>query len=89
MKTLRTLSAAVLFMFVLAISVPAGEIQTPPCAPGEIQTPPCAALSSNPGEIPTPPQGALGQIETPPAASDEAYLTEIASSVMFSIMSLF
>lgn len=88
MKTLRTLSTAMLLTSVLAISVSAGEIQTPPCAPGEIQTPPCAAVEApNPGEILTPPSAAPGEIPTPP--SDGAYATEIAASFMLRIVSLF
>ena len=86
MKTLRMFSTAVLLMFVLTISVPAGEIQTPPCAPGtgEIQTPPCATVE---GETHTPP-AAPGQVDTSPA-SDQEYLTEIAGSLVLTIASLF
>jgi len=44
-------------------------------------------LASVPGETSTPPAGALGQTGTPPV--DEMSLTEIASSVLLSILSLF
>jgi hypothetical protein len=66
-----------------------GQILTPcDCAPGQINTP-CSSANQALGETQTPPAAAPGQIPTPPAAVDEAYLTEIASSVMFSILSLF
>ena len=89
MENLRKLAATVALTFILGVSAFAGETMTPPCAPpepGETMTPPCAtAQAPTSGEILTPP----GQIDTPPAAVDEAYLTEIAASVMFSILSLF
>jgi hypothetical protein len=79
MKTLNQLIRCTALSLILASGAFAGETQTPPCVPGEISTPPCAAAQANePGEI-----------LTPPAATDEGYLTEIASSVLFSIMSLF
>ena len=46
MKNLKRLGAAVALTFVLGVSVFAGDISTPPCAPpdlGEMSTPPCAA----------------------------------------------
>jgi hypothetical protein len=66
-----------------------GQIMTPcDCAPGQINTP-CSSAIQGPSETSTPPSAAPGQTDTPPAAVDEAYLTEIAASMMFSIMSLF
>jgi hypothetical protein len=79
MNTARRLIAALVLTLFVTISGLAGQTSTPPCAPGQIDTPPCANA-----QAPTD-----GEILTPPAASDEAYLTEIAASVMFSIMSLF
>jgi hypothetical protein len=44
MKNLKRLGVAVTLMFVLAVTVFAGETSTPPCAnPGEVNAPPCAA----------------------------------------------
>ncbi|MFS8085020.1 MAG: hypothetical protein ACMG6H_05270, partial [Acidobacteriota bacterium] len=87
MKNARSLVAAVVLTFVIAASVLAGETPTPPCTPGQIDTPPCAmAQASSIGE---PTATAPGEILTPPMANDQAYLTEIASSVLLSIVSLF
>lgn len=84
MKNLKKLAAAVVLMCVLGLSTFAGE----PCTPGEILTPPCATIQApDTGDMSTPP--APGQIETPPVAGDEASLTEIAASVLLSIVSLF
>jgi hypothetical protein len=79
MKNARSLTGAVALTFVLATSALAGEIPTPPCAPGQVDTPPCAMAQAS-----TP-----GQIETPPMAQSQASLTEIASSVLKSIVWLF
>jgi hypothetical protein len=91
MKTAKSLVASVVLTLVIAISSLAGEIPTPPnspCNPGEIPTPPCAtAQAPAPGETDTPPAAALGQTDTPPVA--EVSLTEIASSVLLSMLSLF
>jgi hypothetical protein len=84
MKTLKQLGAVVAMTFVLGVSV----LGAPPCTPGDISTPPCAtAQAPTPGEILTPPAGALGQTDTPPMG--EVSLTEIASSVLLSMLSLF
>jgi len=88
METLKKLATATVLMCVLGLSAFAGDTMTPPCAPGEISTPPCAmAQAPTPGETSTPPAGALGQLETPSSA--EVSLTEIASYVLLSIVSLF
>ena len=88
MKTLKQLGAVVALTFVLGPQVLGGEKSTPPCTPGDISTPPCAtAQAPAPGETSTPPAGALGQTDTPPI--DEMSLTEIASSVLLSMVSLF
>ncbi len=82
MKTLKQLGAVVAMTFVLGVSV----LASPPCTPGDISTPPCAAVRAlAPAETAAPPAGALGQIDTPPM--DEVSLTEIASSVLLSILS--
>jgi len=88
MKTLKQLGAVVALTFVLGLQVLGGEMSTPPCTPGDISTPPCAtAQAPNSAETAAPPAGALGQTDTPPSA--DLYLTEIASSVLLSIVSLF
>ncbi|HYR76790.1 MAG TPA: hypothetical protein VEM96_13200 [Pyrinomonadaceae bacterium] len=84
MKTLKQLGAVVAMTFVLGVSV----LGAPPCTPGDISTPPCAAVRAlSPGETSTPAAGALGQTDTPPVG--EMSLTEIASSVLLSMVSLF
>ena len=73
MKNARSLAAAVVLTFVVAIS----GLAAPPCTPGQIDTPPCAmAPAATPGQTDTPPIGKVS-------------LTEIASSVLLSILSLF
>jgi hypothetical protein len=66
MNTIRRLGAAVVLTLVLGLSVFAGEISTPPCAPpdpGEISTPPCVTQMAS--DLPT----TLGQIPTLPASN--------------------
>lgn len=66
MKNLKRLGAAVALTFVLGVSVFAGDISTPPCAPpdpGILDTPPCAAQAISDDSA------APGQIETPPASN--------------------
>jgi len=91
MKNLRTLGTIVALTFVLGLFALAGETATLACGPvpGQIDTPPCAtAQAPNSAETAALPVGALGQTDTPPASGDP-YLTEIASSVLLSIVSLF
>ena len=88
METLKKLATAIALMCVLCLSAFAGDTMTSACAPGEISTPPCAtAQAPTPGQTDTPPAAALGQVETPP--SGDVSLTEIASFVLLSIVSLF
>ena len=90
MKNLKKLGTVVALTFVLGLFALAGETATLACgpAPGQIDTPPCAtAQAPTPGETSTPPAGALGQIDTSPVG--EVSLTEIASYVLLSIVSLF
>lgn len=91
MKHLKKLGAAIVLTCALGLTAFAGETMTPPCAPpepGQTSTPPCAtAQAPNTGEIPTPPAVAPGQTDTPPMG--ELSLTEIASSVLLRIVSLF
>jgi len=79
MKIAKRLVAALVLTLFVAISGLAGETPPPPCTPGQIDTPPCAAAQSS----------ILGELQTPPTPRDDASLTEIASSVLFSILSLF
>jgi hypothetical protein len=88
MKHARSLTVALTLTFVLAVSALAGATPTPPCTPGEILTPPCATVQApNSGEMSTPAAVAPGQTDTPP--SGDLSLTEIASSVLLSMVSLF
>jgi hypothetical protein len=66
MKNLKRLGAAVALTFVLGVSVFAGDISTPPCAPpapGIMETPPCAAQAISDDST------APGQTDTPPASN--------------------
>lgn len=88
MTSLKRLSAAVALTFVLGVSVFAGEISTPPCAPpdpGEISTPPCAAHAVS--DYSTAP----GQTDTPPASNavDVFSVAEGAMSVLQSMLAVF
>lgn len=90
MKDLRLLGTAVLLTFVLVLPAFAGETPTPPgsnCDPGQINTPCSSALVQTSGETATPAATAPGQVDTPP--SGDLSITEIASSVLLSIVSLF
>lgn len=86
MKNLRALGTIVLLTSLLCISAFVIETSASACGPlnpGQVETPPCA-ITQAPSSA-----DSLGQIETPPSARDEAYMTEIASFVLFSILSLF
>jgi hypothetical protein len=79
MTSLKKLSAAVVLTFVLGVSVFAGDILTPPCAPGEISTPPCVG-----GQM-APDSAVPGQTSTPPAsAATDA--TAMAISLLESLL---
>lgn len=89
MNSLKKLSAAVVLTFVLGVSVFAGQISTPPCAPpepGQISTPPCADAQPAPDDPATP-----GQISTPPASNtvDMYLVTEAAMNVLQSMLTVF
>jgi hypothetical protein len=89
MKNLKRLGAAVVLTLALGLSALAGEAQTPPCAdPGQVQTPPCAASQmATPGDVGSPSSASTdpSAISTPP----EAPFTEIATGVLYSLLSLF
>jgi hypothetical protein len=89
MNNLKRLSAAVVLTFVLGVSVFAGQISTPPCAPpepGQISTPPCAWAQPVPDDSATP-----GQISTPPASNtvDMCLVAEAAMKVLQSMLTVF
>jgi hypothetical protein len=87
MKKSRTLFGALGLAVLLGFSTTT-DGQSATCDPGQINTPCSSAkLVITPGETSTPPAGALGQTDTPPM--DEVSLTEIASSVLLSMLSLF
>ena len=83
MKTLKSLSAAVLLTSVLGLSAFAGETQTPPCAPpepGETQTPPCTG-----GQM----AGDTSGLVSTPSASDSGYVVAEAAITLFESLLLF
>jgi hypothetical protein len=85
MKHLRKPGAAVVLTLVLALTVLAGQIETPPCAPGQIETPPCA---SAPGDISTPVNsptpGDLGS-----GASSEFSFADFAADLLVNFLPLY
>jgi hypothetical protein len=92
MNYLRKCGPAFVLTGILLIAGLASGTSASACedtAPGQIPTPPCAsAQAPDTGETSTPPEAtALGQTDTPPGG--ELSLTEIASSVLLSIVSLF
>lgn len=81
MKTLRQLCVASVFVFALAISALAGEIQTPLAPPQPTQSAPVN------GEIQT---GITGQEETGNSeATAAAFATEIVLNLLQSVQALF
>jgi hypothetical protein len=89
MKHPKTSVAALALSLLVALSTPVVS-QAATCSPGQIMTPCSSATQAPvPGETATPAAVALGEIDTSPVASGERSLTEIASSVLLSIVSLF
>jgi hypothetical protein len=91
MKNLSKLGAAVALTFVLALSVFAGQTDTPPCPLpelGQTDTPPCAAA---PGDMGTPAvtSNASGELVVSTEASNAMSLTEIAASALLNFLPLF
>lgn len=87
MKSLKRLGVTVALTLVLGLSVFAGEMSSPPCAPpepGEMQSPPCATAQLTPDDSTTP-----GQTSTPPNAAAEVSLAEVAVDVLQSVLMLF
>ncbi len=88
MKNLRRFSAAVVLTFVLGLSVLAGEVETPPCAPpvpGEVETPPCATQMTLDDSV------TRGETTIPPGANAGTGFsaTEAAMGILQSVLSLF
>lgn len=78
MNSLKRLSAPVVLTFVLGVSVFAGDISTPPCAPpdpGEMSTPPCAA------QMPADDSAVPGEVNAPPA-SNAVDILSVAEAAM-------
>ena len=89
MKNSRNLFASVTLSLLLGLSTTAVAQVGTNCDPGQILTPSgsgATAQAPTSGEITA---AVPGQIETPPVASNEASLTEIAASVLLGIVSLF
>jgi hypothetical protein len=90
MKNLKYFFGSIALFLLLGLSTTAVVQASSNCDPGQILTP-CGSSATvhapTPGETSTPPAGALGQTDTPPV--DEVSLTEIASSVLLSMVSLF
>ena len=88
MKNMRRLGAAVVLTFVLGLSVLAGEVERPPCAPpvpGEVETPPCATQMALDDSV------TRGETTIPPGANrgTEFSATEAAIDILQSVLSLF
>ena len=88
MKNLRKFGAAVVLTFVLGLSVVAGEVETPPCAPpvpGEVETPPCATQMAVDASV------TRGETTIPPASNTGAEFsaTDAAIDILQSLLSLF
>jgi hypothetical protein len=88
MKNLRRLSATVILILALGLSVFAGEILTPPCAaPGEILTPPCTTSpgdSYGSGTHSTAP----GDLSTP-VANNETSFADFAADLLLNFLPLY
>jgi hypothetical protein len=78
MNHLKRLTVSLTLTFVLAVSVFAGETNTPPCTPGETNTPPCTSQSSS-DEAPI-----LGETNTQPS-SDVIDLVDIGEAVLWAL----
>ena len=86
MQNPRTFVAALALTLLLSLSTTA--VGGTGCEPGQIMTPCSSAIQApNTGDISTPPAAAPGQTDTPP--NGDVSLTEIASSVLLSIVSFF
>ncbi|HMG74996.1 MAG TPA: hypothetical protein VK582_15955 [Pyrinomonadaceae bacterium] len=87
MKNLKKLGVAAVLTLMLSLSVFAGEMLTPPCAPpepGEMLTPPCVTQVAS--DDPT----TSGQLETPPASNAVEMLTVAeAMNVLQSMLTFF
>lgn len=90
MKQLRKVGAVVVLTLVLVLTVPAGQIETPPCAapvPGQIETPPCASASGDmttPGVDSTSP----GDLASP-TVNGEISLTDFAADLLLKFLPLY
>jgi hypothetical protein len=85
MQNLKRLGAAIALTSMLSISVFAGEVNSPPCAPPEpgiMDGPPCSAA---PGQLETPPESTNpGDIQSPPAADYVRFgITLLENAVFF------
>ena len=90
MKTLKYFFGSIALFLLLGLSTAAVAQAGTNCDPGQILTPcgsSATAPAPTPGKTATPAAGAPGQTDTPPMG--EVSLTEIASSVLLSIVSLF
>ena len=74
MKQLKSLGLTFILMSVLAATVFAGEVQSPPCVPGETNAPPCTSQSA------TDDTTGLSESLTP-AASDTVDIVDLAEAV--------
>lgn len=87
MKNLKKLGVAAALTLMLSLSVSAGEMLTPPCAPpepGEMLTPPCVTQMAS--DNPT----TSGQLETSPASNGVDMLTVAgAMNVLQTMLAVF
>jgi hypothetical protein len=86
MKNLKRLCVAIALTLTIALSVFAGEIPSPPCAPpdpGEIPSPPCSVTQSISDDATTQTQ------TTATVISDDLSVTTVTVELLQAVLSLF
>ena len=86
MNNLKRLFVAIALTLTIALSVFAGEIPSPPCAPpdpGEIPSPPCSVAQDVSDDATTQLQA------TTTVASDDLSVTTVTVDVLQAVLSLF
>ena len=80
MTNLRKLGMSFTLIAVLFTAAFAGETNAPPCVPGETNAPPCSSQSQND-------DSALpGEIQSPPVSNTVVDVTDIAETLLWSLL---